>query len=149
LKRSTPVEDVDLEWAMGPQGRARQKIPKVTGLLNQRTDVRLVHVHHRVWVAGFPVDQGIGPLFALLGKDLRVRREEVVAAHGTAACLRRGDGATVCARLRVAAQHASCFWLERTRVRVYLSRFAGERRLKREWVEWKKISCGPSLDFAS
>jgi hypothetical protein len=39
--------------------------------------------------------------------------------------------------------------LERTRVRVYLSQFADELRSKREWVEWKKISCGPSLDFAS
>jgi hypothetical protein len=51
--------------------------------------------------------------------------------------------------LRVAAQHASCFWLERTRVRVYLSQFADELRSKREWVEWKKISCGHLLDFAS
>ena len=101
LKSSAPVEDVDLEWAMGRQGQARQKIPKAARLLNPRTDVRRVRVHHRVRVAG------------------------------------------------VGAQHASCFWLERTRVRVYLSRFAGERRLKREWVEWKKISCGPSLDFAS
>lgn len=41
------------------------------------------------------------------------------------------------------------FFVERTRVRVYLSQFAGERRLKREWVEWKKISCGHLLDFAS
>ena len=70
LKSSAPVEDVDLEWAMGPQGRARQKIPKAARLLNPRTDVRRVRVHHRVWVAGFPVDQDFGPFFALLDKDL-------------------------------------------------------------------------------
>ena len=101
LKSSAPVEDVDLEWAMGPQGRARKKIPKAARLLNQRTDVRLVRVHHRVWVADFPGDQDFGRFFALLNKDLRVRREKVFVAHGTAACHRRDDGATVCARLRV------------------------------------------------
>jgi hypothetical protein len=52
LKSSAPVEDVDLEWAMGRQGRARQKIPKAARFLNPRTDVRRVRVHHRVWVAG-------------------------------------------------------------------------------------------------